>query len=848
VIPARRIAIGATAAIAVVASARAAAAASPDRALRCGTPTPVARASWPAPLDRRVSLVVDGLSLREALARVSSAGAVRLTYIAELLPLDRAQCVSLAQVAVGDALAALLGGTAVAPVAAGRDQVVLAPTTAESRARAQAAVRIGTLDRVIVTGRRPDGASPVNTLSMDVIDGRTLEQRGATTLASALNGIVPGLWISTPTPGAATVRMASLRGASSFGASAPKVYIDGVEVANPLVLTQLRPETVDRVEVIRGPQGSALYGADAIGGVLQITTRHEPSAGGVSATLRTTAGVAPRDGGGSVGTQDHTLQLRLGSTTRAGGFSLSTSRIGDYVASGATHQWNAAGDVRLVGGRRSLVASARFFSQEAGNPNLLASRPSVPVIPRGDAGTTPSPFLDEAPDTERPPSRQATLPTVSAQSSVSIAPQTSQQYTIGAVLTETGSVWTARVVAGADGYRLANPIIEPGLAGSSADSALRAASGAADRLTLRASASRNATLQRDISATLTIGGEHSSLRDASNMLASGGAEAVMRHSTGLLAKGDAAWGERLFITAGGRVEHNLGYSALSQLSFLPSIGAAYRQTYGATTLTLRSAWGRAIRPPRTPGLTGGLAVARPTLIASLEPEMQSGIESGFELAFGSAAQLTVTRFDQRASGLIQASLVTADLSPWRPTSTIRRTMTALQNVGVIANQGWEFSGRAHRGPAGVTATVSTVSSTVARVVPGYLGDLRRGDRMLDVPALTAGLSIDWTALHWTASVGGSRAANWIGYDRAAIARDLAAGTRTVEQLAGATLRRYWTKYDGVNRLRASFTRDLTPRLTMTLLGENLLDVRVGEPDNLTMLPGRTVSAGLRARF
>jgi iron complex outermembrane recepter protein len=101
---------------------------------------------------------------------------------------------------------------------------------------------------------------------------------------------------------------------------------------------------------------------------------------------------------------------------------------------------------------------------------------------------------------------------------------------------------------------------------------------------------------------------------------------------------------------------------------------------------------------------------------------------------------------------------------------------------------------------------------------------------------------------WSASVGASRASNWIGYDRAAIARDLASGARTPDQLAGLTLRRYWRSYEGVNRLRASVTHELTSRLTLSVHGENLLDVRVGEPDNLTMLPGRTLSAGLRARF
>jgi len=33
----------------------------------------------------------------------------------------------------------------------------------------------------------------------------------------------------------------------------PKVYIDGIEVANPLLITQISPEAVERIEAIRAP-------------------------------------------------------------------------------------------------------------------------------------------------------------------------------------------------------------------------------------------------------------------------------------------------------------------------------------------------------------------------------------------------------------------------------------------------------------------------------------------------------------------------------------------------------------------------------------------------------------------
>src|SRR4030095_17127898 len=87
----------------------------------------------------------------------------------------------------------------------------------------------------------------------------------------------------------------SIRGASSFGLSSPKLYIDGIEVANPLIVQHFDPSTSERVEVIRGPQGSALYGADANSGVVNIITRHDGAApDGQRLQLASTAGMAGR--------------------------------------------------------------------------------------------------------------------------------------------------------------------------------------------------------------------------------------------------------------------------------------------------------------------------------------------------------------------------------------------------------------------------------------------------------------------------------------------------------------------------------------------------------------------------
>jgi iron complex outermembrane receptor protein len=65
---------------------------------------------------------------------------------------------------------------------------------------------------------------------------------------------------------------------------------------------------------------------------------------------------------------------------------------------------------------------------------------------------------------------------------------------------------------------------------------------------------------------------------------------------------------------------------------------------------------------------------------------------------------------------------------------------------------------------------------------------------------------------------------------------------------GPHLRAYWLNYSGQTHLRFASSFTLRPALDLLLNGENLLGGQLGEPDNVTIRPGRTISGGLRATF
>jgi iron complex outermembrane recepter protein len=818
----------------------------------CGARGSVAgvAATWPAPLDRVVSFQARGVSLRDALGRLAAVARVRLSYSAELLPLDRRVCVSHDAVTVGAVLAELLRGTTVEPRAVAADHVALAPvvTVAGSVASTDTAAAMArtttVLDRVVVTGTTLGSAQRSLPVAVDVLSGAQLERRAADgTLSRVLGGAVPGIWVWEQSPSSLLARYGSIRGASSFGASYPKVYIDGIEVANPLLITQVSPEMVERIEVIRGPQGAALYGTDAISGVINIVTRNDGLAGGETRFhLRSDAGVAESDFASHASlAQHHALTVRAGSGLRSAGLGITVGTVGAFVPEAYNRQITATGSARVVGARSIGTVTARFVAQQV--------------------GATESPLItDSLPASARRPPGGAAGAAIGATDS-----HTARQYTLGASARFMPTPrWTHAATVGVDGYRLTDVPDDVRPIPLAADASLQSVRGAADRGTLRLSSVAAFGSGDRASASVTLAAEHSVLREGSDARESYGQPPdggpplgpttyamSWRSNTGFVVQTSVAVREALYLTGGLRVERNDGFVVADQVTALPMIGAALVGDRGDVTLKLRGAYGKGIRPQRiAPRETTWAGIRGQAMAASLRPEEQSGVEAGIDLIVGKAVTVQLTRFDQLASGLIQRVAMDAGSAADPANGPGARHVTyVLQNVGEIANRGWELEGSAALGRLSLGGTLSLIDSRVRRLATGYTGDLRPGDRMLEVPARTLSATASWTGARWFTSLTATRAADWINYDRLALAWAVVNDDRPASpDQMGAWLRSFWHTYDGVTRLRLTASRDLRRGVALVLTGDNLLDRQLGEPDNVTILPGRTITAGIRAAF
>lgn len=70
-----------------------------------------------------------------------------------------------------------------------------------------------------------------------------------------------------------------IRGAPTAEGPEPLIYVDGVRLEGDRHDLDLDPETIDRVEVLRGAAALELYGEGAAGGVIRILTKKAEVAG-----------------------------------------------------------------------------------------------------------------------------------------------------------------------------------------------------------------------------------------------------------------------------------------------------------------------------------------------------------------------------------------------------------------------------------------------------------------------------------------------------------------------------------------------------------------------------------------
>ena len=151
------------------------------------------------------------------------------------------------------------------------------------------------LEEVIVTaGKRAESLQKVDQ-SIGVLSQETLEKMGASQFSDYYR-FVPSLSLLDRGPGFSTVAIRGITSLSVVTAGTTSVYFDEMPVSHAGFQPDLDAVDLDRVEVLRGPQGT-LYGEGAMGGTVRIIT-HKADPTAISADF-TAAGATTEHGGGS---------------------------------------------------------------------------------------------------------------------------------------------------------------------------------------------------------------------------------------------------------------------------------------------------------------------------------------------------------------------------------------------------------------------------------------------------------------------------------------------------------------------------------------------------------------------
>jgi TonB-dependent starch-binding outer membrane protein SusC len=160
------------------------------------------------------------------------------------------------------------------------------------------------LEGVVVTGTAGQARRREVGNTIESIGQKDIQVAAITDVGDVLQGRAAGVQISDTDGQVGAGSEIRIRGNSSVTqGNRPLIYIDGVRMetgtltlsdeaaATPMALDAINPNDIDRIEIVKGPAATTLYGTEAAGGVIQIFTKRG-SAGAPAWTIGIDGGMS----------------------------------------------------------------------------------------------------------------------------------------------------------------------------------------------------------------------------------------------------------------------------------------------------------------------------------------------------------------------------------------------------------------------------------------------------------------------------------------------------------------------------------------------------------------------------
>ena len=142
------------------------------------------------------------------------------------------------------------------------------------------------LEGVVVTGTAGQARRREVGNSIESVGARDIEIAAVTSASDVLQGRAAGLQIGDTDGAVGAGKTIRIRGNSSATQNnTPLIYVDGVRIENESIsdsdevgtgmaaLDAINPSDIDRIEIVKGPAATTLYGTEAAGGVIQVFTK-----------------------------------------------------------------------------------------------------------------------------------------------------------------------------------------------------------------------------------------------------------------------------------------------------------------------------------------------------------------------------------------------------------------------------------------------------------------------------------------------------------------------------------------------------------------------------------------------
>ncbi|HWC74641.1 MAG TPA: TonB-dependent receptor [Gemmatimonadales bacterium] len=694
----------------------------------------------------------------------------------------------------------------------------------------QLEVSVTPLDAVVVTGTVATAQQKELPNPVTVVTDADLKQRGATKINDLFRGELPGLFAADY--GAANHFYGApvyVRGSTELlDVPTLKTYIDGIEIANSQFLNEIDPQMIDHIEIVRGPEASTLYGAQAMNGVMQVFTKRGSRA--TPTRLTASLGMGTLEGSYATGPQHEDAVAVTGGTAELS-FNLGATyrHEGEWTPGHHFDTFSSYGTLALrpTGSPVQVDITARvgrITGQGSGNE----------AVARGVMDGT----LQLQPGLGVPVHNNYSLPQQTIGVTARYTPRGNWRHT-----------FTVGLDRGANGNEA---VVYPNFA-QPGDSFTNVFSSQSARATAAYNSALDLRLSERVTANVVAGADYwnysrDSYTDYNTTTALGelgtGVEGSVflnrqrDHAAGVFTQARFGLDDALFLTAGARVDFGPDLPADQHHRYTaPRVGASYVFHTGPFSTKLRAGYGTALKPalPSYKAFVqyapDYIQLASPNLV----PERQTGWDAGFDLYSGDRASLTVTRYRQLAN----------DLFYWTFGQQGTISTQQIVNVARVRNTGWELEGML-RFFTHMTAkaTYSYVESVVDSLAPDDQTGFKVGDPLPGVPNHTGALSLMGTTRRLSIEAEVTYVGRSKNYDQGKVYQSYYPRLGAPDY-DGAYA---WKTLPATYRLGVRASYDITSRFTLFANGDNLTNEIVYDQGFVPIDQlGRKTLFGLRVR-